>query len=151
MPNKIKLLDVVILEPRVLKKISKNLWMLEKPWHFDLFTNEFRIMVRNQPGWITDKRSGTDAINCIVPKDGNDIYNAVIGFHDTAWSGWLTRALSNEIMAQGMVFSKEVSVPVSRISKFMVDNFGHYYQFDDELPPPYTNSRKLELIRLVAK
>jgi len=150
MTQKIKLLDIVIHTPRVLVPISDKYWMLDKIWKFDIITNEFKILVRNQPGWITDKRSGSDWINWLVPKDGNDKYNAIIGFHDTSWSGWLTRALSNELLAQGMAFSGEVSQKVSRIAKVAVDHFGHYYNFEDELPKPYTNNRKLELIRLVA-
>lgn len=150
MTQKIKLLDIIIHTPRVLVPISDKYWMLDKIWKFDIITNEFKILVRNQPGWITDKRSGSDWINWLVPKDGNDLYNAIIGFHDTSWSGWITRALSNELLAQGMAFSGEVSQKVSRIAKFTVDHFGHYYNFEDELPKPYTNNRKLELIRLVA-
>jgi len=150
MTQKIKLLDIVIHTPRVLVPISDKHWMLDKIWKFDIITNEFKILVRNQPGWITDKRSGSDWINWLVPKDGNDQYNAIIGFHDTSWSGWITRALSNELLAQGMAFSGEVSQNVSRIVKVTVDHFGHYYNFEDELPKPYTNNRKLELIRLVA-
>lgn len=150
MTQKIKLLDIVIHTPRVLVPISDKYWMLDKIWKFDIITNEFKILVINQPGWITDKRSGSDWINRLVPKDGNDQYNAIIGFHDTSWSGWITRALSNELLAQGMAFSGEVSQKVSRIAKFTVDHFGHYYNFEDELPKPYTNNRKLELIRLVA-
>lgn len=150
MTQKIKLLDIVIHTPRVLVPISDKYWMLDKIWKFDIITNEFKILVRNQPGWITDKRSGSDWINWLVPKDGNDQYNAIIGFHDTSWSGWITRALSNELLAQGMAFSGEVSQKVSRIAKLTVDHFGHYYNFEDELPKPYTNNRNLELIRLVA-
>lgn len=150
MTQKIKLLDIVIHTPRVLVPISDKYWMLDKIWKFDIITNEFKILVRNQPGWITDKRSGSDWINWLIPKDGNDQYNAIIGFHDTSWSGWITRALSNELLAQGMAFSGEVSQKVSRIAKVTVDHFGHYYNFEDELPKPYTNNRNLELIRLVA-
>ena len=149
MTQKIKLLDIVIHTPRVLVPISDKYWMLDKIWKFDIITNEFKILVRNQPGWITDKRSGSDWINWLVPKDGNDQYNAIIGFHDTSWSGWITRALSNELLAQGMAFSGEVSQKVSRIVKVTTDHFGHYYNFEDELPPPYTNNRHFERLTMV--
>lgn len=146
----LKILDIKIIKPRVLKPIDKKYWMLEEKWYFDIITNEFTIEVRNLPGWITDKRSGSDWINWLVPKDGNEQYNAIIGFHDTSWSGWITRALSNELLAQGMAFSGEVSQKVSRIVKVTVDHFGHYYNFEDELPPPYTNNRSFEQLTIVA-
>lgn len=146
----LSILDVRIIKPRVLRKIDKKYWVLEQKWYFDIVTNRFTIMVRNQPGWITDKRSGSDAINWLVPKDGNDIYDAFIGFHDTAWSGWLGRYFSNNILCLGMVFSKEVYKPVAYLARKTLDRFGKYYSFHEELPIPYTNNRSFEQLTVVA-
>lgn len=145
----LEILDVKIIKPRVLKPIDKKYWMLEKKWFFDIITNEFTIEVRNLPGWITDKRSGSDWINWLLPKDGNDIYNAIIGFHDTSWSGWISRQLSNVILYQGIIFSKEAGEKAAWIAKKTVDNIGRYYNLEEELPPPYTNNRHFERLTMV--
>lgn len=95
-------------------------------------------------GWITDLRSGTDAINWFIPKKGNDEYNAIILFHDFSWSGWISRSLSNELLRQGIILSETRGEHVASIVKFTVDHVGHYYNLEDTLPEPYTVNRQLE-------
>ena len=96
-------------------------------------------------GWITDLRSGTDAINWFIPKHGNDEYNAIILFHDFSWSGWISRSLSNELLRQGIILSGTRGEHVASIVKFTVDHVGTYYQLEDKLPEPYTVNREFEV------
>jgi hypothetical protein len=68
-------------------------------------------------GFVTDMRSGSAAINPIIPKfTGNEIYNAAVLAHDCAYTGidnpdgidddhGISRKMADELLRQGMILS----------------------------------------------
>jgi hypothetical protein len=140
----IKLQKIEIVKPLKYKPIDKKYYILTSDFNVRLHTSEGILDAYMKKGWITDLRSGSDAINWVIPKKGNDEYNAIILFHDFSWSGWITRALSNELLRQGIILSGTRGEKVADIVKFTVDHFGHYYNLEDKLPEPYTVNRELE-------
>ena len=121
-------------------------WRLSQDSCVILHTNEGDIRASLSKGWVTDKRSGSDAINWFVPKwDGpRSIYSAIVAFHDFAWSGWISRELSDELLRQGMILSGLVSARSAAIVKFTVDHIGHYYDLSEKLPGVYVFNRQKE-------
>lgn len=142
-----RLLEVKIKKELKLSPVDDKFWKLSAPFYADFVTDEGTLELRLEPEWFTDLRSGCDVINRIAPKWGNPIYTAVVLFHDCAWSGLISRQLSNEILRQGMIMSGEVGSFRASLVYHAVQNFGTYYSMDDELPEPYTNNRVLEDIR----
>lgn len=132
----------LILEPH---EVS-GYWRLSQDSYIILHTNEGDIRAGLLKGWVTDKRSGSDAINWFVPKwEGpRSPYSAIVAFHDFSWSGWLSRALSDELLRQGMVLSGIVSSPRAAVVKITVDHFGHYYDLSEKLPGVYADNREKE-------
>ena len=126
----------------------KGYWRLSQDSHIILHTNEGDLRASISKGWVTDKRSGSDAINWFVPKwDGPlSIYSAIVAFHDFAWSGWISRALSDELLRQGMILSGLVSERRAAVVKFTVDHFGHYYELEEPLTGIYAGNRQKELV-----
>ena len=123
-------------------------WRLSQDSDIFLHTNEGTIRASLYKGWVTDKRSGSDAINWFVPKwDGpRSIYSAIVAFHDSAWSGWISRELSDELLRQGMILSGLVSERRAAVVKFTVDHFGHYYELEEPLTGIYAGNRQKELV-----
>lgn len=121
-------------------------WRLSQDSYIFLHTNEVTIRASISKGCVTDKRSGSDAINWFVPKwDGpRSIYSAIVAFHDFAWSGWISRELSDELLRQGMILSGLVSARSAAIVKFTVDHIGHYYDLSEKLPGVYVFNRQKE-------
>jgi len=140
----IKLHRIEIVKPLRYKPVSKKYYDLTDDFFIRLHTSEGVLEPYMKAGWVTDLRSGTDAINWFIPKHGNDEYNAIILFHDFSWSGWISRSLSNELLRQGIILSGTRGEKVASIVKFTVDHVGHYYNLNDELPEPYTCNRQLE-------
>lgn len=141
----IKLIKIEIVKPLRYKSIDKKYYKLTKDFNIRLHTNEGILNAYMKAGWITDLRSGTDAINWFIPKKGNDEYNAIILFHDFSWSGHISRKLSNELLRQGIILSNTRGEYVANVVKFTVDHFGHYYELEDKLPEPYTVNREFEV------
>ena len=140
----IKLNQIEIVKPLKYKQVSKKYYDLTDDFNVRLHTSEGVLDSYMKAGWMTDLRSGTDAINWFIPKHGNDEYNAIILFHDFSWSGWISRSLSNELLRQGIILSGTRGERVANIVKVTVDHFGHYYNLEDTLPEPYTVNRQLE-------
>ena len=134
-----------------LQQVTNNpdFWRLESHYYAKFHTSEGVWHLSLLPGWITDKRSGSDAINWLVPKDGNPEYRAAVFAHDTAYSGWMSQALADHLfIRQGMHLSGEVSQPVANLAYTAVKLFGKSYSMDDTLPPPYELNRKYESLKL---
>lgn len=150
-----KLQGIRIEQPLVLDRLPGKLGHKYKHLTADFsarfVTDEGVWRLRLLSGWITDERSGSDTINWLVPKRGNDWYNATILMHDCAWSGWMSRALSNELLRQGMILSGEVGPHAAALAKLAVDRFGRYYDLEEELPPPYHNNRLYESLTMESK
>ena len=132
-----------------LQQVTPKFWRLGSLYHARFHTTEGVWDLVLQPSWITDKRSGFDGINWLVPKDGNPMYRACIFGHDTAYSGWMSKPLADEIFIhQGLYLSGEVSRPVAGLAHTAVKLFGKAYDMDDQLPPPYELNRKYESLKL---
>lgn len=142
---------IIVRTPLKLTPIDTKYWKLTDKYAADFITDEGVYKLRLQSGWITDLRSGCDAINAIVPKWGNDLYTATIMLHDCAWSGHLSRELSNILLRQGMVLSGEVGSLRASMAYYAVSSFGRYYDMDEVLPEPYTINRIFEKITIEDK
>lgn len=145
------LLKIIVRTPLKLTPIDTKYWRLTDKYSVDFITDEGVYKLRLMPGWITDLRSGCDAINAIIPKWGNDLFTATVLLHDCAWSGHLSRALSNDLLRQGMVLSGEVGTLRASLAYYAVSAFGTYYDMDDALPEPYTINRIFEKITIEDK
>ena len=141
----IKLYKIEIVKPLRYIPITSKYYKLTSDYNIRLHTNEGILDAYMKAGWITDLRSGSDAINWFIPKHGNDEYNAIILFHDFSWSGHISRSLSNELLRQGIILSGTRGERVASIVKITVDHFGTYYNLDDNLPEPYTVNRQFEI------
>lgn len=146
-----KLLDIKIIKPLKMTPLDSKYWQLTDDLYAKFITNEGTYHLKLKKGWITDLRSGCDVINMLVPKWGNDIYTITILFHDCAWSGWVSRELSNEILRQGMILSGEIGSFRAGLVFKAVQTFGTYYNLDDALPEPYTINRVFESLKLLDK
>lgn len=145
-----RLLDIEVYDKMKLEPINTKLFRLADFYDADFVTDEGVWRLRNKAGWITDLRSGTSAINYIIPKWGNEKYNATIALHDTAFSGWMSFELANELLYQGMILSGQIGSFRAGLAKNMVSLFGRsgYRNMYEELPSPYTNVRQFESLKL---
>lgn len=146
-----KLLDIKIIKPLKMAPLDSKYWKLTDDFAVNFVTDEGVYKLYLKAGWITDLRSGSDAINCIVPKWGNEKYVSTVLFHDFCWSGNLSRELSNDFLRQGMVLSGEVGTLRASLAYYAVSKFGKYYNMDEELPEPYTINRMFEKLTIEDK
>jgi hypothetical protein len=148
-----KLLDIVIREAMTEREIEKGkYWMLVDRFAADFVTDGGVWRLVLQPGWVWDKRSGARIINPIVPKSGNPKYNACVAAHDCSYSGWMSRALADNLFVrQGFSVSGQVSPFVARRAHNAVRAFGWpgYYEMGEPMPHPYTYHRNYESLILV--
>ena len=145
--------SVNIIKPLQFAPVSTELFSLTAPYWVDFVTDDGTWKLRNKPAWLTDLRSGSSCIDCIIPKMGNPVYVAGILLHDTAFSGKMSFDLANEMLRQCMILSGEVGPFRAGLAKKAVCMFGrsHYFGVDDELPEPYTINRLFEELKLEAK
>lgn len=146
-----KLLDIEIIKPLKMAPLDSKYWKLADDYAVNFVTDEGIYKLYLRAGWITDLRSGSDAINCIVPKWGNELYVATVLFHDCCWSGHISRELSNDFLRQGMILSGEVGTLRASLAYYAVSKYGRYYNMDEELPEPYTINRMFEKITIEDK
>lgn len=120
-------------------KLTKLFWV-------DIKTDEGVLHFTILPEWVTDFRSGSPAIDWLIPWKGNDEYNAIVLAHDCSYSGWLSKCLADELLCKGMVASGEIGKFRASLVNAAVTNFGkdHYYHLQDEMPEPYKFNRQLE-------
>lgn len=146
-----KLKQVKIITPLQLTPVDDTLFRLGSDLRVDFVTDEGIWRLHNRKDWLTDLRSGCDAINSIVPKWGTPTYTAGILMHDTAFSGWMSFELANDLLAQCMLLSKDVGRCRAWLTKTALNQFGysHYSQMDMPLQPPYEGNRALESLILV--
>ena len=147
-----KLLDIQS-SPILVDPLDGKYYKLREDAKINVITNEGTYHVCLGAGWITDLRSGSSFIDHFIPKwDGPDSkYSAIVAFHDTCWSGWVPREISDSLLAQGCVFTHKCSERTGALVKLAVDHFGTYYDLDDRMPKPYTLNRYYELVELSAK
>lgn len=147
------LLKIEVLTRRpVFQKISKKYWKLLSSYHARLHTDQGVYGLKLYPGWITDKRSGSNAINWLVPKSGNEEYNACIFAHDTSYSGFISKTLSDHLfIRQGFQLSGQVNGFVAGLAYNTVKVLGKAYEMDELMPEPYTCNRVFERLYLQPK
>lgn len=133
-------------------KLSGNLWRLTSDFWVRLHTSEGVIDAKMKTGWVTDYRSGSSAVDIVVPKKGNQAYNSILCLHDLAYSGHLTKNLADELLRQGMILSG-LAPWRARLAYMAVQAFGRggYYYLCDTMPEPYTDNRALESLKWGAK
>ena len=139
--------------PILVDPLDGEYYRLRKDAEITMVTDEGTYHDYLGAGWITDLRSGSSFIDHFIPKwDGPESpYSALIAFHDSAWSGWVPRKISDEILAQGCVLTHKCSERVSQLVKFAVDHFGTHYDMEDRMPKPYTLNRYYEKMELSAR
>lgn len=140
----IKLLKIES-SPVVTRYLNNGYWILERPLEIDLHTNEGILKYRMDKGWITDYRSGSSAVDIVVPKIGNWKYTAVVLCHDMGYSGWVSKDVADELLYQGMVMSgiSKIRAGMAYYAVKIAGN-GAYYNMDMELKPPYQYNREKE-------
>ena len=145
--------EVRIIKPLAFTPVSTELFALTSPYWVDFITDEGVWKLRNKTSWLTDLRSGSSWIDCLIPKMGNQTYTAGILLHDTCFSGKMSFDLANEMLRQCMILSKEVGPLRAGLAHTAVSKFGrsHYFGVDDDLPEPYTINRVFEGLTLEAK
>lgn len=148
-----KLKSVKILTPLNLSPVDDTLFKLGTDYRVDFITDEGTWRLYNRKEWLTDLRSGSDIINGIAPKWGNPIYTAGVLMHDTAFSGYISFRLANNLLAQCMFLSGEIGTCRAWMVKTALNTFGesHYCDLEMPLPTPYENNRKYESLTLVDK
>ena len=151
-----KLLDIVIRAPVVdteLRKIKgKQYWIATQYARSEFITDEGTWISEQLPGWVWDRRSGSRAMDIVVPKSGSDVYNAALAGHDTSYSGWMSRALSDNLfIRQGFPISGDAGIKASALAYRCVRLFGGsgYYDLGEPMPEPYTQNRGFERLYLV--
>lgn len=140
-----KLLQINASEFPHLKKLDDKYWQLTSDYKVELITDEGTLSYCMYSGWITDLRSGSSVIDCIVPKKGNKYYDAVILTHDSNYSGHVSKDVADDLLRQGMIMSG-LSSWRAKLAYIAVQAFGKggYYSMDDAMPEPYTNNRCFE-------
>jgi len=153
-----RLLEIVVRAPiidRELRKIKcKQYWVATQYARAELITDEGTWVSEQLPGWVWDRRSGSRTVDLVVPKSGSDAYNAVLAGHDTSYSGWMSRALSDDLFVrQGFALSGDVGRRMSAVAYRTVRLFGWpgYYDLGAPMPEPYAQNRGLERLYLVDK
>jgi len=147
-----KLLKVQIHKQGKLVKFKKGFWEESQVFYATFHTDCGVYHFETDAGWITDLRSGSSWIDSIVPKSGNEIYNAVIKFHDAMYSGWVPKSIADEILRQGMILAG-LAEWRANLAYNAVSMFGSsgYYFLDDEMPEPYTANRNFEHLQYLDK
>lgn len=126
--------------------------MLLEDYSALIVTDEGTFHLDLKAGWITDWRSGSRALDIVAPKFGNGIYECLVFAHDTAYSGWVSKALADEVFVhQGFEFSGECGHTRAQLSYNAVRLFGSAYYMEDVMPKPYTDNRQYESLTLEAK
>lgn len=153
-----KLLDIVVRAPivdRELRKIKgKQFWIATQYARAEFVTDEGTWVSEQLPGWVWDRRSGSSAVDIVVPKSGSDVYKAVLAGHDASYSGWMSRSLSDNLFVrQGFRMSGDVGSRASALAYRCVRLFGWpgYYDLGKPMPEPYAQNRGLERLYLVDK
>ena len=92
-----KLLDIRTT-PILVDPLDGEYYRLRKDAEITMVTDEGTYHDFLGAGWITDLRSGSSFIDHFIPKwDGPESpYSALIAFHDSCWSGWVPREISDE-------------------------------------------------------
>lgn len=129
-------------------KLAGGFWRLTSDFWVRLHTNEGIIDAKMKTGWITDYRSGSSAVDIVVPKKGNQAYNSIILVHDLAYSGHLTKNMADDLLCQGMILAGVASWR-AKLAYMAVQAFGNggYYHLTDTMPEPYTDNRALESLK----
>ena len=128
-----------------LDQIESDLWRLTDTFMVTSKTNLGTYRYIMDKGWVTDLRSGSRACDIIVPKSGNELYNAAILCHDLSYSGWVPKNIADELLRQGIMLAG-ISEWRANLVNFAVQTFGNsgYYDLDDVMPKPYTENRQYE-------
>jgi len=154
---KVKLHRIVsnLASPTLTMNVNfKGFWNLQdEDWSIKFETNLGTFKLKLSKGWITDKRSGSSAVDLIIPKWSKSIiYCATIAFHDAGYSGYLPKEEVDEIFYQGLLLSG-ISKWRAKLAWSAVSAFGNsgYYGIDDNMPKPYTYNRQLESFELADK
>ena len=133
---------------------KKGYWRLAENYSVALWLSidekDYLALMKCQKGHVSDRRSGSSAIDKFLPKFGNPIYNAFIYLHDVSYSGYLKRLLADLILCEGWKTSGEDSTEAN-VGYGFVRMFGWmgYYKATDKLKPPYQDNRALEHLQMV--
>jgi len=123
---------------------GQDLYQLEEPVYVEVNTNEGNLCYYMKPGFITNMRSGSHAIDWLIPKfTSNNRYNLALLCHDFAYTknkfgGHYIedRKLADELLRQMCILSGELgsiraaimyrALRIGGGSAFEEDNTGPY-------------------------
>lgn len=134
-----------------------GLWRLSKLFKCEVYTDEGVLRFYADAGFITDMRSGSDAINAIIPKfTGNNIYNSAILVHDMNYTvlpnqeHLVSKDLADDLLANMAIYSGEIGKVKAGIMKCAVKLAGDsaYYAPDE---PPYNENGKMISLKWSAR
>jgi len=158
MPKFAKLIEIraekeMVLIPKAKRFwFSTQYWILTQPYHAEFVTDEGTWHLDLKPMWITDKRSGSSAVDLVVPKWGNKEYQAVVAGHDTSYSGWMSQDYSDDLfIRQGFHLSGCIGKNRAGLAHTVVNALGRAFTMDDPMPQPYRNNRDFERLVLLDK
>ncbi|GBU23825.1 hypothetical protein R83H12_00443 [Fibrobacteria bacterium R8-3-H12] len=94
---------------------SHDMYRLSGPVYVEVYTSEGRLCYSMKPGFPTNMRSGSHAIDWLIPKfTGNNKYNLALLCHDFAYTKLpngenpLSRELADELLRQMCILSGEL-------------------------------------------
>jgi len=122
---------------------GQDLYKLQEPVYAEVSTNEGNLCYYMKPGFITNMRSGSHAIDWLIPKfTNNNQYNLALLCHDFAYTRnstndhYLSRELADELLRQMCIISGELgrvratimyrALRIGGGSAYEEDNTGYY-------------------------
>jgi len=125
--------------------LKEGYWTLGKPYWTRIYTSEGILHQQMDIGWVTDKRSGSRAVDIVVPKTLNADYDAIILSHDFFYSGHVSRQLADFILLHGMMWAGISSWRAHlAYAGVRVGGATGYFDIDEPLTAPYEGNRLLE-------
>jgi hypothetical protein len=130
----------------------KGMFCLQQKFWAEFVTDNGVFKLDLFPGWITDYRSGSSIVDAIVPKKGNEKYNATIFMHDACYSGHLSKKLADFFLLEGMKMAGIASWRAQLAYEAVrIAGASSYFALDDTMPRPYRYNRDFERLHINAR
>jgi hypothetical protein len=152
---KIKSVDATPIKTEFWKS---GTWKLTEKFVCTILTDEGCMSFHAQPGFVTDMRSGSDAINKVIPKfTGNKIYDAAILVHDMNYTvlpgdeHLVSKAVADDLLYQMALLSGEIGKLKATAMKLAVQLAGDSAYYEPDQPPYDGNGALINLLWGITK
>jgi len=115
----------------VTKFAGEDLYKVQNKVNAEVITNEGTLHYTIKPGFPTNMRSGSNAINWFIPKfTGNNKYNLAILCHDFAYTKLpngnnpLSKEVADELLRQMVIMSGQLGSIKAAVMYQFVDKLG---------------------------